>query len=256
VNAAAKSEFDDFHGKLRADLFSTPEVDDVHSLLMKRRFVVLQGPPGTGKTRLAEIVKQERFGGQGATVQFHPAVTYEDFVVGLAPQVEEKSLNFRVKRGWLVDALVEAQKGPTLLVIDEVNRADLGKVLGEAIYLFEAGEVGAANPRTVSLPHAIDWCQRIEVLTKPVCPCHDEHRRIAASLGWISLFGGRFAFVTMMPNRNALVSENVLPEALQVFDDLSDVFVEFAPGRRIGFDARPLVFLHQGCGRVENATAV
>ena len=228
VNAAAKPEFDDFHSKLRADLFSTPQVDDVHSLLMKRRFVVLQGPPGTGKTRLAEIVKQERFGGRGATVQFHPAVTYEDFVIGLAPQLEEKSLNFRVKRGWLMDALVEAQKGPTLLVIDEVNRADLGKVLGEAIYLFEAGEVGAANPRTVSLPHAIDGIKELKFSPNlyVLATMNTADRSIA---GMDLAVRRRFAFVTMMPNRNALVSENVLPEALQVFDELSDVFVEFAP---------------------------
>ena len=47
----------------------------------------------------------------------------EDFVVGLAPQVDGKELSF-VKKGWLLNASSEAASGRYLLVVDEVNRAD------------------------------------------------------------------------------------------------------------------------------------
>jgi 5-methylcytosine-specific restriction protein B len=44
-----------------------------------------------------------------------------------------------------------AQPGNSFLLhIDEINRADLSKVLGEAIFLLEAGEIA---PRSLQLPY-------------------------------------------------------------------------------------------------------
>src|SRR5438477_3465010 len=105
---------------------------------------------------MAEEVRNKFFGGHGMTIQFHPAVTYEDFVVGLSPDPKEGTLRFDVRRGSLLQAAQAAREAPFLLVIDEVNRADLGKVLGEAIYLFEPREVGGDHPRRITLPHAVD----------------------------------------------------------------------------------------------------
>jgi 5-methylcytosine-specific restriction protein B len=85
---------------------------------------------------MAGELRQRFFGGCGLTVQFHPAVTYEDFVVGLSPDAAERTLRFDVRAGWLIEAARAAKEAPFLLVIDEINRADLGRVLGEAIYLF------------------------------------------------------------------------------------------------------------------------
>ena len=152
----SKTEYEQFQGDLRSQLFEQPTLVEVHKLLRNRRFLVLQGPPGTGKTRMANEIVQQFFSGRGMTVQFHPAVTYEDFVVGLSPDPKDQGLRFTVREGWLATAARRAQEGPFVLVIDEVNRADLGKVLGEAIYLFEAGEVGGEHPRRVHLPHPID----------------------------------------------------------------------------------------------------
>ncbi len=146
IMKAFEPEYDAFHEKLRSDIFAAPTTDDVHRLLRGRRFVVLQGPPGTGKTRMADEIRRQYFGGRGLTVQFHPAVTYEDFVVGLSPDAQERTLRFDVRAGWLLEAARAAKEGPFLLVID---RADLGRVLGEAIYLFEPAEVGGERARRV-----------------------------------------------------------------------------------------------------------
>ena len=62
--------------------FETVDAAQVHEVLKARRFAILQGPPGTGKTRLAEQIQRDFFDGRGITVQFHPAVTYEDFLGG------------------------------------------------------------------------------------------------------------------------------------------------------------------------------
>lgn len=225
---AAEREYTDFHGSLRADLFPDVTAADVNALLKKRRFVVLQGPPGTGKTRMAEIVKREFFGWRGQTIQFHPAVTYEDFVVGLAPQVDGKELGFRVKKGWLLEAADEAKSAPYLLVIDEVNRADLGKVLGEAVYLFEFGEVGGPNARQVELAHEAEGKRTFSLPENLyiLATMNTADRSIA---GMDLAVRRRFAFMTLMPARQVLVDESCPNMALDAFDRLTDVFVEFAP---------------------------
>ena len=95
----------------------------------------------------------------GQTIQFHPNTTYENFVGGLAPLQESGNENdglgfrFAPKTGFLIEAAAEAIQNPSrdyLLHIDEINRADLGKILGEAIYLFEPDP---ESPREISLAY-------------------------------------------------------------------------------------------------------
>jgi 5-methylcytosine-specific restriction enzyme B len=231
VMKEAESEYDEFHAALRSELFVQPTADDVHQLLRKRRFVVLQGPPGTGKTRMADEIRRQCFGGRGMTVQFHPAVTYEDFVVGLSPDAEDRNLRFTVRRGWLTAAAREAQTGPFVLVIDEVNRADLGKVLGEAIYLFEPGEVGGERARRVRLPHPVDGQTDLMIPDNLyVLATMNTADRSIASMDLA--IRRRFAFVTLPPDRQVVAAQG-LPLAADVFDWISDVFVEHAPGEAL-----------------------
>lgn len=125
--------------------------EDVLGLLEQRRFVILQGPPGTGKTHLAKKLLQQNYAGRGAIVQFHANTTYENFIGGLAPVQDqnEMGLKFAPRRGYLMEAVADAGTDSYLLVLDEINRADLAKVLGEAIFLFEPGD----PDREVNLAH-------------------------------------------------------------------------------------------------------
>jgi 5-methylcytosine-specific restriction protein B len=118
-------------------LMPTITPDQVSSLLKTRRYVIIQGPPGTGKTRMAREMLAKDYGGIGQTIQFHPNKTYENFVGGLAPVQENTSndgaLGFRFapKPGFLMEAAARAYEDPArnyLLHIDEINRADLGKM--------------------------------------------------------------------------------------------------------------------------------
>jgi 5-methylcytosine-specific restriction protein B len=127
----------------------------VKERLDESRFVVIQGPPGTGKTRMALELIENEYKGNGRTIQLHPNATYENFVGGLAPEQSQDALGlrFQAKPGFLMQAAAAAlktQPKPYLLHVDEINRADLSKVLGEAIYLLEPK---ADKVRQVSLPY-------------------------------------------------------------------------------------------------------
>lgn len=223
VRASVQQGFDDFFEALHDHLFPAVTAASVNELLRERRFVILQGPPGTGKTRMADQVRREFFGSRGRTVQFHPAVTYEDFVVGLSPDPTDAGLRFRAKPGWLLQAATDARDTPYVLIVDEINRGDLGKVLGEAIYLFEPGEVGGAHAREVNLTHAVDGLSTFKLPPNlfVLGTMNTADRSIA---GLDLAVRRRFAFVTLMPDSRIVA----LPAAREVFDKLTDVFVEHA----------------------------
>jgi 5-methylcytosine-specific restriction protein B len=149
----------------------------------------------------------------------------------LSPDPQDKGLRFAVREGWLTAAVRQAKEGLFALVIDEVNRADLGKVLGEAIYLFEAGEVGGAHARRVSLPHAINGQRELQIPENLyVLATMNTADRSIASMDLA--IRRRFAFVTLPPNRDVVAAQG-LPLACQVFDWIADVFVEHAPNEAL-----------------------
>lgn len=213
---------------IRSHLFPKTSQQELVQLLRERRFVVLQGPPGTGKTLTADTVLREEFGGHGQTVQFHPAVTYETFVAGISPDVQDKSLRFRVKSGWLATAIAQAKDRDCLLVIDEINRADLGHVLGEAIYLFEPKEITEGNGRVVHLPQPLD--DGSETLAIPqhlfVLGTMNSADRSIAILDLA--VRRRFAFVDVWPDLDVLRLQGI-EFATEAFGNLQDIFAQHAP---------------------------
>lgn len=231
VMKSYEQEYGELHEALANDIFASPTAEDVNRLLRARRFVVLQGPPGTGKTRMADEIRRRCFDGRGMTVQFHPAVTYEDFVVGLAPDAKDRGLRFDVRPGWLVQAAEAAKDQPFVLIVDEINRSDLGKVLGEAIYLFESSEVGGESARHVRLPHPLDGKTDFSLPENLyVLATMNTADRSTAAMDLA--IRRRFAFATLLPDRSAVAATGV-KEAVQAFDLVTEVFVEYAPGEAL-----------------------
>ena len=214
-------------------LMPTTTRDDVAGLLKTRRYVIIQGPPGTGKTRMAREMLANDYAGSGQTIQFHPNTTYENFVGGLAP-VQESGNNgalgfrFAPKPGFLMEAAAKAYQDPTrdyLLHIDEINRADLGKILGEAIYLLEpdpespreltlAYDFGPPFSRKLRLPNNLHVLGTMNSADRSIAILDVAVRR-------------RFAFLSLWPSL-AVVEEHGCELGQKVFRELVSTFIEHA----------------------------
>jgi len=115
------------------------DVDEVTNLLNERRFIVLQGPPGTGKTKIAKDVTSH-LNAKTFFTQFHAETSYSDFIYGIRPDIDSSELKYIENPGVFSEALkyaIEHPREPTILIVDEINRANLSNVLGPIFYLFE-----------------------------------------------------------------------------------------------------------------------
>lgn len=72
--------------------------------------------------------------------QFHAETSYSDFVWGIRPRLGRDDVAYEKTEGPLHRAICLARdhpQSPVLLIIDEINRANLATVLGPVFYLFE-----------------------------------------------------------------------------------------------------------------------
>ena len=147
---------------------------------MRALNTILYGPPGTGKTYLTaqrcveicdgpdvrdddcERYKELVDSGKVEFVTFHQSYGYEEFVEGLRPVPNEGGqAGFRlVPTPGVLKRIAERARGDLekndyVLVIDEINRANISKVMGELITLLEEDKrEGAPNEVAVTLPHS------------------------------------------------------------------------------------------------------
>jgi 5-methylcytosine-specific restriction enzyme B len=115
-------------------------------LLREKKQIILYGPPGTGKTYLAQELARyltEQTGGAYRLVQFHPSSSYEDFFEGFRPRMAAEgssTIGFALEPGPFKQLVAEAGADISrayVLIIDEINRANLAKVFGELYFLLE-----------------------------------------------------------------------------------------------------------------------
>ena len=120
-------------------------LNETIDLLREKRQLILYGPPGTGKTFLAQALAgylADATGGGYQLVQFHPSYSYEDFFEGFRPTPGDHggTISFQLEPGPFKMLAQQAAAHPGqahILVIDEINRANLAKVFGELYFLLE-----------------------------------------------------------------------------------------------------------------------
>ncbi|WEV26341.1 AAA family ATPase [Streptomyces sp. 71268] len=216
-----------------ADVELPAAVRTVRDLLQHKGQVILQGPPGTGKTRLALSVAlaiagradqidappQERAaalaelsevppGAPAARltmVTFHPSYGYEDFVEGFKPVAVQGAagLHLAMTDGLFRRVCAAAQAAPDetyLIVVDEINRGDLPRILGELITLLELDK---RDSIPITLPTS-GRQQTVPANVRIIGTMNSADR----SVGHIdSAIRRRFAFVDVPPDLDVLDGE-------------------------------------------------
>ena len=164
----------------------------------RKKQVILQGPPGTGKTFIAEKLAKHLIGcgdGFSGIIQFHPAYTYEDFIQGIRPQSQDGQLTYPIVPGRFIGFCKKAEscQGTCVLIIDEINRANLSQVFGELMYLLDDRD------RTVKL--ASGQLFRIPTNVRIIGTMNTADRSIALV---DNALRRRFAFIPVYPNYEVL----------------------------------------------------
>lgn len=193
--------------------------------------------------------------GKYKIVQFHPSYSYEDFVRGISAKTSDKGIYYAVEDRMLIQMAEEAYKNPNgkyILIIDEINRANLPSVLGELIYaleyrynhkkennkdatvesLYDKTKDGEEPNRDLMLPDNLFIIGTMNTSDRSIGHIDYAIRR-------------RFAFVDVLPE-----IEPIRPSGIEKFKTVCELFIEeydavdwkdpkFKPSKHISSEFKP-----------------
>lgn len=183
------------------------EINDIKNILEFKKQIILQGAPGTGKTYTAKKVA-EAMGCGYEVIQFHPSYTYEDFIRGISAKSENGNIRYEIEDKILMNAVKEAEDKPYILIIDEINRANLPSVLGELLYALEyRGEaVKCPYGESIIIPENLYIIGTMNTADRSIGSIDYAIRR-------------RFAFYTITSNKEIIEDE----EAQKLYDSIYNI---------------------------------
>lgn len=181
--------------------FQTNQLTQWIQAINRKGQTIIQGPPGTGKTFIAKkLAKHLIGGGDGFSdiIQFHPAYTYEDFIEGLRPITQNGQLTYSIVPGRFLEFCEKAEvcEDICVLIIDEINRANLSQVFGELMYLLDdrqdtARFITLASGKLFRIPTNVRIIGTMNTADRSIALVDNALRR-------------RFAFIPVYPNYEVL----------------------------------------------------
>ena len=197
--------------------------ESIYNILKKNRFVVLEGAPGTGKTYNALEIASTYFKDRVLFEQFHAETTYSDFVWGIRPKLDGESIGYKSNDGILLRAIdkAESTNDDVLLIIDEINRANLSNVLGPVFYLFEKDsenrnfELKIGNRTIKALPNNLYVIATMNTADRSLAVVDFALRR-------------RFTWLTLRPHKMEFASDSGKEFHDEDFEGISSIFEKYA----------------------------
>ena len=123
------------------------DLNRLQSVLQNKKNLILKGAPGVGKTyiadRLAYLMMEEKDDSRIQMIQFHQSYSYEDFIEGYRPKADGEG--FELKQGPFVKFARKAARDierDYFFIVDEINRGNMSKILGELMLLIETDKRG------------------------------------------------------------------------------------------------------------------
>lgn len=120
---------------------------------------IIFGAPGTGKSHKLEK-ETENIKDVVTRVTFHPDYSYAHFVGCYKPYMEGKDIRYEFIAGPFLEVYKKAKKDPDnhyVLIIEEINRANVAAVFGDVFQLLDRKENGESEYPIATSKDIKDW---------------------------------------------------------------------------------------------------
>lgn len=193
--------------------------------------IIFSGPPGTSKTWYSKQIALKLTGGNSnriESIQFHPSYGYEDFVEGFIPNPNPNTGgSFITKRKVFANICDQALLDPYnyyVLIIDEFNRGDISKILGELMTYIENDYRG--------IPFKLPYSEEELIVPKNLIILGSMNPYDKSVTEFDIALTRRFEIYEMLPNDNllkAILMKNDMNDDLQnqlvsFFNAIQEIF--------------------------------
>ena len=124
--------------------YTDKEIEKLTSVLETHRFLLLTGGTGVGKTMYAKCIAKKMKAEEIKICSFHRGYCYDNFVYGSSLQTRNGAIYYQEQEQIFLGLCRKAEdtSNKIILIIDDINRADVSQTLGDLLLAVESGDFG------------------------------------------------------------------------------------------------------------------